>query len=214
MHELSEGIETILASVPVVPVVTITDPATAVPLARSLIEGGLPVIEIALRTPCSLEAISRIATELPAAVVGAGTILTSDQCAQAQAAGAKFLVSPGTTDALIGAARACGLPFLPGSATASEALRLLEIGFTIQKFFPAEAAGGIAMLRALTAPLPQIRFCPTGGISPSNAPDYLRLANVICVGGTWLTTPEILAEHDWPAVLRLARSATTLNAVA
>lgn len=211
MHELTEGIETFLALAPIVPVVTITDPATAVPLARSLLEGGLPVIEIALRTSCALEAIRRVATEVPDAVVGAGTVLTSHQCAQAQTAGAKFLVSPGATDLLIRAARDCGLPFLPGSATATEAMRLLESGFTFQKFFPAESAGGVAMLKALGAPLPQIRFCPTGGISPSRATEYLRLDNVICVGGSWLTTPESLSNHDWAGIFRSAQSASKLT---
>ncbi|HEV3158094.1 MAG TPA: bifunctional 4-hydroxy-2-oxoglutarate aldolase/2-dehydro-3-deoxy-phosphogluconate aldolase [Candidatus Baltobacteraceae bacterium] len=211
MRELTQGIETFLALAPVVPVVTITDPATAVPLARSLVEGGLPVIEIALRTPCALEAIRCISTEVPDAVVGAGTVLSAHQCEQARTAGAKFLVSPGATDLLVTAARACGLPFLPGIATAGEAMRLLEMGFTFQKFFPAETAGGVAMIKALGAPLPQIRFCPTGGISPSRAAEYLRLDNVICVGGSWLTTPESLVKRDWSTIFQLAQSATKLR---
>jgi 2-dehydro-3-deoxyphosphogluconate aldolase/(4S)-4-hydroxy-2-oxoglutarate aldolase len=196
---------------PVVPVVVLEDPELAVPLARALVAGGLPVIELTLRTPAALEAIKRIAAEVPEAVVGAGTVTTSDQAQAAVGAGAGFLVSPGCTDRLRGAMTDSGLPFLPGVATASEALALLELGITAMKFFPAKAAGGAAYLRALGAPLPAARFCPTGGITPETAADYLALPNVGCVGGSWLTPSDLVRAGEWDRVEQLAREAAALR---
>lgn len=173
----------VLDLAPVVPVVVVDDLADAVPLARALVAGGLPAIEVTLRTPVALDAIRVIAAEVPGAVVGAGTVITPGQVGEVVAAGARFLVSPGWTDALLEAMRASGVPFLPGVSTTSEVVALLERGVREMKFFPAEAAGGTAYLKALAAPLPQARFCPTGGIGPASAPDYLALPNVGCVGG-------------------------------
>lgn len=196
---------------PVIPVVVIDDVETAVPLARALVAGGLPVIEVTLRTADALEAIARIVAEVPEAVVGAGTIRTSDDIAACLAAGAKFLVSPGTTLSLADAMAASGLPYLPGAATATEVMALAERGLKELKFFPAEPAGGIPYLKALAGPLPDVRFCPTGGIRPATAPDYLALPNVGCVGGTWLTPADALAAGDWGRVEKLAAEAAALR---
>ncbi|HEY8479477.1 MAG TPA: bifunctional 4-hydroxy-2-oxoglutarate aldolase/2-dehydro-3-deoxy-phosphogluconate aldolase [Spirillospora sp.] len=197
---------------PVIPVVVLDDAVAAVPLARALVEGGLPAIEVTLRTPAALEAIERIAAEVPDAVVGAGTVVRPEDAERSAAAGAKFLVSPGSTPRLRSAMGATGLPFLPGVATASEAMALLETGITAMKFFPAEASGGAACLKALAGPLPQIRFCPTGGIGPKNAADYLALANVGCVGGSWLTPADAVAAGDWDRIRALAAEAAALRA--
>ncbi|MGS2648116.1 bifunctional 4-hydroxy-2-oxoglutarate aldolase/2-dehydro-3-deoxy-phosphogluconate aldolase [Streptosporangium sp. LJ11] len=196
---------------PVVPVVVIDDPETAVPLARALVAGGLPVIEVTLRTPAALDAIARIAAEVPEAVIGAGTIRTPADVAAAVAAGSKFLVSPGTTPGLVDAMEVSGVPFLPGVATASEVMALAERGVTEMKFFPAEAAGGLPYLKALGGPLPQVRFCPTGGIKLATAPDYLALPNVGCVGGTWLTPADALASGDYARIEKLATEAAALR---
>ncbi len=196
---------------PVVPVVVLEDPLAAVPLARALVAGGLPAIEVTLRTEKALEAIERIAAEVPDAVVGAGTVTTADQARAAAKAGSRFLVSPGCTDRLRAAMTDTGLPFLAGVATASEALALAEHGVTAMKFFPAQAAGGVPYLKALGGPLPGIRFCPTGGITVQNAPDYLALPNVGCVGGTWLTPKDLIAAQDWAAVEALAKAAAALR---
>ncbi|MGW2382435.1 bifunctional 4-hydroxy-2-oxoglutarate aldolase/2-dehydro-3-deoxy-phosphogluconate aldolase [Streptomyces sp. NPDC001658] len=196
---------------PVVPVVVIEDAADAVPLARALVAGGLPAIEVTLRTPAALDAIRAIADEVPDAVVGAGTVITPGQVEESAAAGARFLVSPGWTDVLLEAMRASGVPFLPGVSTTSEVVALLERGVREMKFFPAEAAGGTAYLKSLAGPLPQARFCPTGGIGPGNAPAYLALPNVGCVGGTWMLPPDALAARDWARVEALAREAAGLR---
>jgi len=196
---------------PVVPVVVIDDLETAVPAARALVSGGLPVIEVTLRTDCALEAIGRIRAEVPQAVVGAGTVRTAADVEAATAAGAAFLVTPGTTPQLVEALRACGLPYLPGAATASEVMTLAERGITEMKFFPAEAAGGVAYLKSLAGPLPEVRFCPTGGIRPETAPDYLALPNVGCVGGTWLTPADALAAGDYARIEKLAAEAAALR---
>ncbi|MFL1376393.1 bifunctional 4-hydroxy-2-oxoglutarate aldolase/2-dehydro-3-deoxy-phosphogluconate aldolase [Nocardiopsis protaetiae] len=200
----------ILDLAPVMPVVVLHDAGAAVPLARALVAGGLPGIEVTLRTPAALDAIERIAAEVPEAVVGAGTVTTPDQAAAAAKAGARFLVSPGSTAALAAAMTDTGLPFLPGVSTVSEALALLEHGVSELKFFPAEAAGGAAFLKSLSGPLPQVRFCPTGGITPASAPDYLALPNVGCVGGSWLTPADAVAAGDWGRVTDLARQAAAL----
>lgn len=197
---------------PVVPVVVIDDVDTAVPMARALVAGGLPVIEVTLRTACALEAIQAIAAKVPGAVVGAGTIRTSGDISAAVASGAQFLVSPGTTPALVDALVASGVPFLPGAATASEVMVLAERGIKELKFFPAEAAGGLPYLKSLAGPIPDVRFCPTGGIKLSTAPNYLALPNVGCVGGTWLTPADALAKGDWEHVERLAAQAAALRA--
>ncbi|MFI6434151.1 bifunctional 4-hydroxy-2-oxoglutarate aldolase/2-dehydro-3-deoxy-phosphogluconate aldolase [Streptomyces sp. NPDC050759] len=201
----------ILDLAPVVPVVVLQDASDAVPLARALVAGGLPAIEVTLRTPVALDAIRAIAGEVPEAVVGAGTVITPDQVTETVAAGARFLVSPGWTDVLLAAMQASGVPFLPGVSTTSEVVALLERGVTEMKFFPAEAAGGTAYLRSLAGPLPQARFCPTGGIGPENAPQYLSLPNVGCVGGTWMLPADAIAARDWGRVEALAREAAELK---
>ncbi|MGW4854422.1 bifunctional 4-hydroxy-2-oxoglutarate aldolase/2-dehydro-3-deoxy-phosphogluconate aldolase [Streptomyces sp. NPDC004288] len=196
---------------PVVPVLVIEDAADAVPLARALVAGGLPLIEVTLRTPAALDAVRAIAAEVPEAVVGAGTVVSAAGVADAVAAGARFLVSPGWTGRLIGAMRDSGVPFLPGVSTASEVVALLEEDVTDMKFFPAEAAGGVPYLRSLAGPLPRARFCPTGGIAPASAPAYLALPNVGCVGGSWMLPPDALAARDWARVEALAREASALG---
>ncbi|WP_030208326.1 bifunctional 4-hydroxy-2-oxoglutarate aldolase/2-dehydro-3-deoxy-phosphogluconate aldolase [Streptomyces bikiniensis] len=197
---------------PVVPVVVIEDAADAVPLARALVAGGLPLIEVTLRTPAALDALRAIADGVPEAVVGAGTVVSAAGVADAVGAGARFLVSPGWTGRLLGAMRESGVPFLPGVSTVSEVVALLEQGVDAMKFFPAEAAGGVPYLKSLAGPLPQARFCPTGGVSLSSAPAYLALPNVGCVGGTWMLPPDALAARDWARVESLARGAAALRA--
>ncbi|MFJ9998054.1 bifunctional 4-hydroxy-2-oxoglutarate aldolase/2-dehydro-3-deoxy-phosphogluconate aldolase [Streptomyces werraensis] len=201
----------VLGLAPVVPVVVVEDAADAVPLARALVAGGLPAIEVTLRTPAAPDAVRAIAAEVPGAVVGAGTVLTPEQVTEAVAAGARFLVSPGCTDTLLAAMRAAGVPFLPGVSTASEVMALLERGVREMKFFPARAAGGTAYLKSLAGPLPQARFCPTGGIGPDTAPEYLALPNVGCVGGSWMLPEDAVAARDWDRVERLARQAAALR---
>jgi 2-dehydro-3-deoxyphosphogluconate aldolase/(4S)-4-hydroxy-2-oxoglutarate aldolase len=203
--------EELFGLAPVVPVVVIDDAGAAVPLARALVEGGLPAIEVTLRTPAAAEAIERIAAEVPDAVVGAGTVVTADDAERSLKAGARFLVSPGCTPRLRAAMAGTGLPFLPGVSSASEAMALLEDGVTAMKFFPAEPAGGVPYLKALGGPLPQIRFCPTGGIRPGNAADYLALPNVGCVGGTWLTPSDAVQAGDWDRIRALAADAADLR---
>lgn len=192
---------------PVIPVVVVDSVDQAVPVARALAEGGVPVVELTLRTPVALDAIRAIAEEVPEVLIGAGTVTTPVLAKEAAAAGAQFLVSPGATPTLLGAMRDTGLPFLPGTATVSEALAVLETGHTAMKFFPAEASGGVKFLGSLPSVLPDVRFCPTGGISLATAPSYLALANVGCVGGSWLTPGDALASGDWDRVT--ARAAAT-----
>ncbi|MFG3057090.1 bifunctional 4-hydroxy-2-oxoglutarate aldolase/2-dehydro-3-deoxy-phosphogluconate aldolase [Streptomyces sp. NPDC048231] len=201
----------VLDLAPVVPVVVVADAADAVPLARALVAGGLPAIEVTLRTPAGLDAIRAIAAEVADAVVGAGTVITPAQVSDSVAAGARFLVSPGWTDSLLAAMQASGVPFLPGVSTTSEVVALLERGVREMKFFPAQAAGGTAYLKSLAGPLPQARFCPTGGIGPANAPEYLALPNVGCVGGTWMLPQDAIEAKDWALVERLAREAAGLR---
>ncbi|MGW0757213.1 bifunctional 4-hydroxy-2-oxoglutarate aldolase/2-dehydro-3-deoxy-phosphogluconate aldolase [Streptomyces sp. NPDC002814] len=197
---------------PVVPVVVVQDASDAVPLARALVAGGLPAIEVTLRTPVALDAIRAIAGEVPDAMVGAGTVITPEQVNESVAAGARFLVSPGWTDVLLEAMRGSGVPFLPGVSTTSEVVALLERGVTEMKFFPAQAAGGTAYLKSLAGPLPQARFCPTGGIGLASAPEYLALPNVGCVGGTWMLPEDAVAARDWGRIESLAREAAALSA--
>ncbi|MEF9882623.1 bifunctional 4-hydroxy-2-oxoglutarate aldolase/2-dehydro-3-deoxy-phosphogluconate aldolase [Streptomyces sp. P9-A4] len=196
---------------PVVPVVVIEDAADAVPLARALVAGGLPLVEVTLRTPAALDAVRAIGAEVPEAVVGVGTVVSAAGVADAVGAGARFLVSPGWTGRLLAAMRESGVPFLPGVSTASEVVALLEQGVESMKFFPAEAAGGVPYLKSLAGPLPRARFCPTGGVSRASAPGYLSLPNVGCVGGTWMLPPDALAARDWARVETLAREAAGLR---
>ena len=195
---------------PVVPVVVLDDVAHAVPLARALVAGGLPVIELTLRTPVALDALRAIATEVPEITVGAGTVLTPAHAEQAVAAGAEFLVSPGATPALLRAMGDSGVPFLPGTATVSEVMTVLEAGVTEMKFFPAEASGGAAYLKSIASPVPAARFCPTGGITAATAASYLALPNVGCVGGSWLTPRGLLEAGDWAGVSAIAAEAAAL----
>jgi 2-dehydro-3-deoxyphosphogluconate aldolase/(4S)-4-hydroxy-2-oxoglutarate aldolase len=195
---------------PVVPVVVLDDADSAVPVARALAAGGLRVIEITLRTEAGMESIERIAAEVPDVIVGAGTVVTPEDAERAAGAGAAFLVSPGTTDRLRRAMTATGLPFLPGVSSPSEAMALLEHGITVMKFFPAEQSGGPSFLKALYGPLPQITFCPTSGITMENAPRYLALPNVACVGGSWLTPSGAVREGDWGRIENLAKQASAL----
>jgi 2-dehydro-3-deoxyphosphogluconate aldolase/(4S)-4-hydroxy-2-oxoglutarate aldolase len=205
--------EDLLGSTRVVPVITIADADAAVPLAEALVAGGLPVLEITLRTEAGLESIARIAEMVPQAIVGAGTVTTPQQLRDARNAGARFIVSPGCTDALAAAAAEAGGAFLPGAVTASEVLRLLEHGISFMKFFPAETSGGVVALKALAGPFPGIRFCPTGGIDLARAHDYLALANVVCVGGTWMVPTGLIAAGDWDAITRLAAEASAATSL-
>jgi 2-dehydro-3-deoxyphosphogluconate aldolase/(4S)-4-hydroxy-2-oxoglutarate aldolase len=195
---------------PVMPVVVLDDAEDAVPTARALLAGGIGVIELTLRTSAALPAIERIAAEVPEIVIGAGTVTAPEHAKQAADAGAKFLVTPGCTEAVLNAAFETGLPFLPGASTVSEAMRLSERGLTALKFFPAEASGGVAYLKSIGGPLPGLRFCPTGGITVKTAPDYLALSNVGCIGGSWLTPKDALAAKDFAKVEALATEASKL----
>jgi 2-dehydro-3-deoxyphosphogluconate aldolase/(4S)-4-hydroxy-2-oxoglutarate aldolase len=194
---------------PVIPVLVIHDIAHARPLAEALVAGGLPVLEVTLRTAVALDAIAAM-SEVAGAVVGAGTVLTAANMRDAKQAGAQFAVSPGATSALIDAARAEEVPLLPGAQTCSEVMALLEQGYTVQKFFPAEAIGGVDALKSISGPLPQVTFCPTGGITVARAPDYLRLTNVACVGGSWVAPAGAMAAGDWAAITALAKAAAAL----
>jgi 2-dehydro-3-deoxyphosphogluconate aldolase / (4S)-4-hydroxy-2-oxoglutarate aldolase len=207
----SAAIDALLARAPVLPVITIERIEDAVPLARALVENGLPLLEVTLRSAVALDAIRRIVAEVPDAVVGAGTVLSIDDLTAAIAAGAAFAISPGATEALYDAAEHAVIPWLPAVATASEAMRGLERGHRRFKFFPAEAAGGVAALQSLGGPLPQLRFCPTGGIDADLAPRYLALPNVLAVGGSWMLPKAMLAERDWNGIGALARRCGALR---
>ena len=192
---------------PVIPVIVVRDVAHAVPLARALVAGGLPVLEVTLRTPVALDVIRAMAG-VEGGVVGAGTLLTPQDVKAAKQAGARFGVSPGVTDELLAACEAEALPLLGGVATVSEAMRMLARGYDVCKFFPAEANGGAPALKAFAGPLPQMKFCPTGGVSTKNVADYLALPNVLCVGGSWPADPALLAAGKWDEVERLAAEAS------
>ena len=200
-----------LVKVPVIPVLVIEQAATAVPLARALLAGGLPVLEVTLRTQAALEAVARISAEVSGIEVGVGSVIEPAQFAAATACGARFAVSPGASAGLHAAAQAARLPWLPGAQTASEVLTLRAWGYRLLKFFPAHSSGGAAFLRALAGPVPDVRFCPTGGISAASAPEYLALANVACVGGSWLTPPELVSQQRWDEITALARAARALR---
>ena len=209
-QEASRRTRELCGLAPVIPVLVIEEAGKARPLAEALVAGGLPVLEVTLRTPAALEAIRAMA-EVPGGHVGAGTLISGDDVRAAKAAGATFGVSPGATDALLEACEEEGLPLLAGAATASEAMRLLARGYDMLKFFPAEAAGGAAALKALGGPLPQVSFCPTGGVSPGNAGDYLKLSTVPCVGGSWIAPADLVAVGDWSAIEVKAREAAGLS---
>lgn len=195
----------------VIPVLVVEELAHAVPMARALAGGGLSVLEVTLRSACALDAIRAMREVVPEATVGAGTVLTPADVQACEAAGAQFAVSPGATPALLDAVEEAGLPLLPGAATPTEIMALAARGYDTLKFFPAEAAGGVAMLKALSGPLPGIAFCPTGGISPANAMDYLALPNVLCVGGSWVVPKDAVARGDWSRVAELAHEASSLG---
>lgn len=208
--EASKRAREICQLAPIIPVLVVEDPAKARPLAQALVDGGLPALEVTLRTPAALEVIREMAA-VKGGIVGAGTLITPDDVTAAVEAGARFGVSPGATDALLDACEAAGLPLLPGAATATEAMRLLARGYDMLKFFPAEASGGAPALKAIGAPLPQISFCPTGGVSPANAANYLSLPNVICAGGSWVAPADLVAAEDWAAITALAKAAQQLR---
>ncbi|NKX46169.1 bifunctional 4-hydroxy-2-oxoglutarate aldolase/2-dehydro-3-deoxy-phosphogluconate aldolase [Roseicyclus persicicus] len=208
--EQSAATREIAARAPIIPVLVIDDLAHARPLAEALVAGGLPALEVTLRTPCALDAIRAMAA-VPGGIVGAGTLLTPEDVRAAKAAGARFGVSPGATPRLIAACAAEGLPLLPGAATATEVMVLFEQGYDMLKFFPAEAAGGAPALKAIGAPIPQVAFCPTGGVTPANAPGYLSLPNVVCAGGSWVAPRDRLAAGDWAGIEALARAAASLG---
>jgi 2-dehydro-3-deoxyphosphogluconate aldolase / (4S)-4-hydroxy-2-oxoglutarate aldolase len=207
MTEPQKNLAALLKSSPVVAVLVIDDAKSATPLARALVKGGVKLIEITLRTPQALAAMERIGGEVEGAVVGAGTLLSPRQFDEVARLGCRFAVSPGSTPALIEAASQSSLPWLPGAATLSEMMRLLEHGYTVQKFFPAEAAGGVAYLKSIASVLQFLRFCPTGGIDQRNAPDYLGLANVLCIGGSWVAPPALVKAERWGEIEALAASA-------
>ncbi len=210
IEQKQQQIEATMRLAPVIPVVVIHDLKSAVPMARALVAGGTPAIEVTLRTPVALEAIRAIVAEVEGATVGVGTVLSAIDLNAARQAGARFAVSPGMSPYLLDAADDSALPLLPGAATASEAMSLLERGYRHLKFFPALPAGGHKLLGAWAGPLPQIRFCPTGGISLTNAADFLALPNVLCVGGSWITPADKLAAGDWAAIELLSREAASL----
>ncbi len=195
---------------PIVPVLVVDDVSKAHGLATALVAGGLPALEVTLRTDCALEVISEMA-KVKGGVVGAGTLLTPKDVEAAKAAGALFGVSPGATDRILDACEANDLPLLPGAATSSEVMRLLERGYTVQKFFPAEANGGAPALKSIGAPIPQVKFCPTGGVSLKNANDYLKLDNTLCAGGSWVAPKDKVFAEDWAAIEVLAREAAALK---
>lgn len=207
----SQQVDAVFALAPVIPVITIAAIEEAVPLARALADNGLPVLEVTLRTDCALDAIARIAAEVPQACVGAGTVLSAGDLAAVERAGARFAISPGATEALFDAGSAAGIPLIPGIATAGELMRGLERGWRRFKFFPAEASGGVAALKGFAGPLPMARFCPTGGIDAAKAPAYLALPNVACVGGSWMLPADALAARDWTRIGDLAREAAALK---
>ncbi|MEL6204709.1 MAG: bifunctional 4-hydroxy-2-oxoglutarate aldolase/2-dehydro-3-deoxy-phosphogluconate aldolase [Pseudomonadota bacterium] len=209
-QEASAAAREVCALAPVIPVLVIEDADQAAGLAQALVAGGLPALEVTLRTPAALDAIRAMAA-VEGGIVGAGTLLTEDDVVAAKEAGARFGVSPGATDRLLDACEAHDLPLLPGAATSSEAMRLLERGYSVQKFFPAEAVGGVPALKSIGAPLPQISYCPTGGIDLAKAPSYLALSNTLCVGGSWVAPKDAVAAGDWARIESLAREAAALS---
>ena len=212
MPQKIDELEALRAGQPVIPVIVVDDVASAVPMARALVAGGLPMIEITLRTDSALAAIRAVADEVEGAAVGAGTVLTARQFGEAVDAGARFVVSPGTTRELIATASDSAVPLLPGATTPSEVMTAMEEGYRFLKFFPAEASGGASFLKALSSPLAGVRFCPTGGIGVGTVGDYLALPNVACVGGSWVAPKPMVEVGDWAGIERLAREAAGLAA--
>ncbi len=204
-------IEAVMTAAPVIPVLVVEAPKKAIPMAEALVRGGLPSIEITLRTPRALEAIKAVSENVEGAIVGAGTVLTRKHYEDAVGAGSRFIVSPGATEALLDAAEESHVPLLPGAATSSEVMRLLERGYERLKFFPAEQAGGAAYLKSLSSPLAAAKFCPTGGVTIDKAPDYLKLPNVLCVGGSWIADAKSVAAEDWSGIEERARAACGLT---
>ena len=200
------------AAAPVIPVVTVEDADSAVALARTLVEAGLPVVEVTLRTSSALKAIEAIARAVPEAIIAAGTVIRPKQIEQVVEAGAKFIVTPGTSPLMAEALADAAIPAMPAAATVSEALRLFELGFALLKFFPASASGGTAWLKAVSAPIPDVKFCPTGGIDAKSAPDYLACPNVVCVGGSWMVPKDAVGSRDWVRIRGLAADASRLGA--
>ncbi|MEO1159133.1 MAG: bifunctional 4-hydroxy-2-oxoglutarate aldolase/2-dehydro-3-deoxy-phosphogluconate aldolase [Pseudomonadota bacterium] len=207
--ESSIQLRAMLHAVPIVPVLVVHEPAHAIPLAESLVSGGLPVVEVTLRTPVAIDVI-RAMVSVPDCVVGVGTLLSDDDVSAAVDAGARFGVSPGTTETLVTSCARHGLPLLGGVATVSEMMRIHELGFDVAKFFPAEASGGASALNAFAGPMPDFHFCPTGGLNPANVETYLKLPNVLCAGGSWIVPPEHLQSENWPAIESLAAQASKL----
>ncbi|WP_444910319.1 bifunctional 4-hydroxy-2-oxoglutarate aldolase/2-dehydro-3-deoxy-phosphogluconate aldolase [Microbulbifer sp. TRSA005] len=208
---MQKNIADILQSAGVVPVLVIERAEDALPLAEALLKGGLNVLEVTLRTEAALAAVEQIAKHLPEAHVGTGTVLNGDDLRRSVDAGARFMVSPGATEKLLASAEKSDVPLLPGAASASEVMSLYERGYRYQKFFPAEAAGGVAMLKSLAGPLAEVKFCPTGGVSPNNAADYLALNNVVCVGGSWMASSALVQEKNWAEITRLSQQAAALE---
>ena len=208
-HNASQFMRRICTAAPIMPVLVIKDASTATDLGLALLRGGLPILEVTLRTPAALDAI-KVMSDLPGVTVGAGTVLNAKDAEAAKDAGAQFAVAPGATDNLIEACTALDLPLLPGAVTASEAMQLLDHGFDFMKFFPAETSGGAAALKALAGPLPQIAFCPTGGITAQNATQYLALPNVICAGGSWIAPASLVEQKNWGAIQQLAADAAQM----
>jgi 2-dehydro-3-deoxyphosphogluconate aldolase / (4S)-4-hydroxy-2-oxoglutarate aldolase len=207
-----QDLETRARAAKVIPVLTVKGPEDAVPLCEALVAGGLDVLEITLRTEGGLKAIAALRKALPNAIIGAGTLVTADHVKEAASAGSQFLVTPGTTEKLTHSLRDCGIPALPGAATVSEMLMLAEAGFHRLKFFPAEPAGGVAYLKSVIAPLPFLKFCPTGGIDMAKARAYLAVPNIMCVGGSWVAPAEAVMKKDWKTITTLAKAARTMTA--
>ena len=210
-NPLSRRVAEVIDEVAVIPVIVVRDLAHAVPLARALAAGGLTVLEITLRSEVALQAIAAIAEALPEVTVGSGTVLTRDQMQASLDHGCRFAVSPGATPALLDAAEAVGLPLLPGAANAGQVMMMAERGYLRQKLFPAEASGGVPLLKSLGEPIPQVRFCPTGGIDAAKAPTYLALKNVVCVGGSWVAPKDAVEAGDWSRIEKLAAEAAALK---
>jgi 2-dehydro-3-deoxyphosphogluconate aldolase/(4S)-4-hydroxy-2-oxoglutarate aldolase len=213
-HDRQAGLESVLKQAPVVPVLVIDNVADAVPLAKALMEGGLPILEITLRTKAAPDCIRAIKANVKNVIVGSGTVLDAQGLKLSEELGCTFAVSPGSTPALLDAAETSGVPLLPASRSPSEAMVLLERGYGLQKFFPAEQSGGAAYLSALISPLPQVKFCPTGGITADNAASYLKLTNVITIGGSWMAPKTLIAAKDWAGIARLAAAASGLKQAA
>jgi 2-dehydro-3-deoxyphosphogluconate aldolase/(4S)-4-hydroxy-2-oxoglutarate aldolase len=208
-YQASKKTEEICRLAPVIPVLVVQNPDIAKPLAEALISGGLPVLEVTLRTKSAFEVISEMA-KVPGGVVGAGTITKARDVKDAINAGANFAVSPGSTDNILEACEQQNLPILPGAATSSEIMRLFDLGYSVQKFFPAEAIGGQSALKAIGGPLPNVKFCPTGGITIDNAKGYLELKNTLCVGGSWITPQRLIENKDWKSITALAKTASKI----